>query len=432
MALKFSLLIAAAILFFSLAFTFLLRYNIRRNQKEELFFTAELISNQVLENDFYFAPENAPYYISVTIYSGDAILYTNDPFLPILPFAEKPKIYVAKDFYIDGDLNILYFTKKVGGTVIQVSLNMDNDYGTGLLRGLPFVILALAIPLLLVSFGAGFLITKKSIRPVLEMTKKAEKISAENLSERFEVSDSGDEFDTLAKTFNSLFEKLKSDFEREKQFTSDVSHELKTPLAVIQGHANLIRRWGKDDPVQLEKSIACLLDETKSMEKIVDNLLQLSRLESGRVKLNKTEVSVAAIFERLIEDTKAWAENVEAEIDAGEGSVLADSELLYEALTIIVSNSVKYCDKEKLKINLKFSSAVNGKIISITDNGSGISAEKLPHVFERFYRGDESHNRGKGGFGLGLSIVESIMKVHGGKATAQSDGISGTTITLEF
>ncbi|MCF0242283.1 MAG: HAMP domain-containing histidine kinase [Treponema sp.] len=434
-ALNFSLLIALAVLFFSVSLSLLLSRNIRKNQNLELENSITYIEEQLLQNE---TPsfEKMSYYITFLVYKDGVILYTNDPFLPILEESEKSKIYIGKDFYIDGDLYVLYKTKKISDDfVIQVAMNMDMDYGHRLLGELPLSILLLSIPVLLVSFAASYFNTKQTMKPVKRMTEKAKLITYSNLDSEFETTGSGDEFDTLALTFNSMFLKLKSDFDREKQFTSDVSHELKTPISVIQGHANLIKRWGKNDPVQLEKSIDRLISETKSMESIVENLLVLSRIEGGRVKLNFKKNDIFAVFERLKEDTLAWNEKIlfsEFRINSSDKFINCDEELLYEALTIIVSNSVKYGDKELLQINLGLNSEGSYKIISITDNGPGINPDKLENIFERFYRCDEAHNRSKGGSGLGLAIVKTIMTAHKGYANAQSNGKEGTTINLFF
>ena len=122
------------------------------------------------------------------------------------------------------------------------------------------------------------------------MTETAKKISASKLDTRLPVTGKGDDFDALAKTFNDLLSRLQTDFERERQFTADVSHELKTPLAVILGHANLLRRWGKNDPDRLESSLASLIREAHSMESIIGNLLQMTRIENGFIPIHEAEV----------------------------------------------------------------------------------------------------------------------------------------------
>ena len=147
-------------------------------------------------------------------------------------------------------------TATADGYVIQTALNMDTDTAEAILSGLPRMLALIGMPLLFISYGAAFFIFGRTMRTVRAMTQAAQKIGAANLGERLPVTNKGDDFDELAKTFNGLLSRLQTDFERERQFTADVSHELKTPLAVILGHANLIRRWGKDDPNRLEQSLA--------------------------------------------------------------------------------------------------------------------------------------------------------------------------------
>ena len=136
---------------------------------------------------------------------------------------------------------------------------------------------------MIVSFFISLLLTRYSLSPVSKITKAAKEIGSTNLDILLPRNHSGDELDQLAKTFNQLFKRLKKDFDRERQFTSDVSHELKTPVAVILGQANMLRRWGKDEPEQLEKSLSAIINESRSMEAVITNLLQMGRLESGRI-----------------------------------------------------------------------------------------------------------------------------------------------------
>ncbi|MCQ2241767.1 HAMP domain-containing sensor histidine kinase [Treponema sp.] len=445
LSLIFSGLIATLILVFVLLFAFVIRQNDRKRQSNFLSHTAEsarkIIENvgpdMVTESDFM----EIPYFVSVCIYEDDGgrTVYSNDPFIRNLPKAEEKAInYIEKNYFIDGDLNVLYRTLSFDFSgknyVVQVSVNMERDFATRLLKELNFAIMLFSLPLILVSFLASYFIIKSTISPVKKMTETAKKMSyaSEN---HFEIAGSGDEFDRLAETFNTLFSRLKQDFEREKQFTSDVSHELKTPIAVIAGHANLIRRWGKDDPVQLEKSIGRLTAEVHTMQAIVDNLLQISRLERGAIKLEKKSVSIMDLSLRLKEDTEAWAENATVTVtDMGTDTIFCDAELLYESMTIIVSNSVKYAKPNKVNIIIEEKVTDRGAELRIVDDGPGIKKEALPHVLERFYRADESHNRDKekGGSGLGLAIVKSIMDIHGGQVQIFSDGIKGTTVTLTF
>lgn len=443
LAVLFSILIAFIIVVFLSVFAFVLHMNNRKRQYSMISHTVELIKTKVLENekrkiseaDFY----EIPYFLSFSIYmdSNNEVIYTNDPFIGILPKTNgKPNIYFEKNYFIDGDLNILYttgsFEMRNHEYTVQVSMSLDRDFASTLLSELLFSILIFSIPLLVISFLASFFIIKSTISPVRKMTRTAMNLSY-NSECKFEVKGSGDEFDNLAETFNTLFERLKRELKREKLFTSDVSHELKTPIAVIVGHANLIRRWGKNDPVQLEKSIDRLVGEAKNMQSIIENLLKLSRLERGTVEIEKKSVPILPIIQRLKENTETWAENVHFNAGKIENiEIYCNEELLYEALTNIVSNSIKYTSPEDVVINMEIEETEKQYLVKIEDNGPGIKKEQLPHVTERFYRGDESHNRSKSGNGLGLAIAKSIMDIHNGWVQIDSDGIKGTTVTLAF
>ena len=439
----FSCVIAALILIFVILFAYVIKQNDRKRQGELLWHIEDSVRDKmqnmgpemVTDSDF----ENIPYFVSVCIYEENTkkILYTNDPFIKNLPKAEEKAVqYIEKNYFIDGDLNILYrtltFNCGKGTYVVQASVNMERDFASRLLDELKFAIVLFSLPLIIVSFLASYFIIKSTISPVKRMRSTAEKMTYTG-SEQFAVSGSGDEFDRLAITFKGLFARLKKEYERERQFTSDVSHELKTPIAVISGHVNLIRRWGKSDPVQLEKSIKRLTEEVHTMKAIVENLLKISRLERGAVQVEKQSVSIKELADRLKEDTEAWANNATVTVKAGDtDTVFCDKELLYEAMTIITSNSVKYAEPEKVSIIIEEKHTESGAEIIILDDGPGIKKEVLPHVFERFYRGDQSHNRKKGGCGLGLAIVKSIMDVHNGCSRIESDGIKGTSVTLFF
>lgn len=462
LAFRFSILLAALIAAFSLSLIFILRFRIQVRQNRELINASNLIYDAMkiqdaesgeISFDFRYAGKaELPYYITYTIYGGESgtVFATNDPFLPLLPATKKRALrHHEENYFSDGDLNILYYAEKFENYVadfekpsalsdssyrtfvVETALNIDTDESLLLVFDLPKIMLIFLFPLLILSYFASLLIAKRVMKSVREMTEKAMKISGTDLESRLPLSNRGDEFDALAQSFNDLISRLQQDLKREKQFTSDVSHELGTPLAVILGQANLIRRWGKDEPVQFEKSLDSLIAEAKSMEDIINNLLAISRMENGRLKITKTQVDVSSVFYRVAENTKSWAEEADFEIHISEPYVSADESLLYEACTIIVSNSVKFAGgNARISLSSFFE---DGFIkIRIADNGSGFSSETLPHVFERFFRGDEAHSRSAGGSGLGLSIVKSIMNVFEGEANASNGENGGAVVTLLF
>ena len=251
LSLRFSLLFAVMIALFSAGIILLLRSGVRHQQNRELISAAQAIAEALRDERIQDIDADLPYYLTFSVYKSGSqeVIATNDLFLPLLPLTPHgAKRYTAQHYFIDGDLNILYYAELVHAEHdygIQTALNMDSDTAESIISGLPNILAALTVPLLFVSYIAVFFMTKRTMRSVRTITDAAKKISGSNLTERLPVTGKGDEFDALAKTFNDLLSRLQTDFERERRFTADVSHELKTPLAVILGHANLLRRWGK-------------------------------------------------------------------------------------------------------------------------------------------------------------------------------------------
>lgn len=277
LAIHFMILVATIVLLIASLFVFALRLSIRNKQSHILYDTANLLCNELQSNeDAILETIPVDYYISYLIFNNNGkTLYTNDPLLPKLKITHGiSKKYFHKDFYTDGDLNILYCSIITStGFVVQTSIDIDQDASIEMINSLPVVVAIAFIPILIISFFISLIISKQTLKPVEEITKTAMGISSTNLETLLPVGKNNDELDNLAKTFNNLFENLKKDFEREINFTSDVSHELKTPVAGILGQASLLKRWGKDNPQQLEESLDLIINEAKSMESIINNLL---------------------------------------------------------------------------------------------------------------------------------------------------------------
>lgn len=328
------------------------------------------------------------------------------------------------------DLKILYYSrlsennKKI---IIQTWIDLKNDSVYQMKQALPKLMLISLIPVLVICYFIAYAIAKNILWPVVKMTDGAKHISSTNLDTLLPIKNNGDELDQLALTFNDLFRRLKIDFDRERQFTSDVSHELKTPVAVILGQANLLRRWGKDDPQQLEKSIGTIISETKSMEAIIQNLLQMTRIESGKILPAKEEFYFSELSSKISEEIKTLDSSAEFKFNFDEKlSFNTDFELLHQVMMIIISNSLKFCQKPiSLVINGTLDKTSGRKMISISDNGHGFAPEIMDHVFERFYRGDDAHTRSVGGSGLGLSIAKTIVESLDGTITACNDSTTG-------
>ena len=377
-----------------------------------------------------------PYYMSYAVFgtvnNEIIVLGTNDPYLPILPVtsAGKTERYFKKSYYVDGDLNILYTSMQVGNVFLQTSVNMDVDSVDSLLSKLPFIVLLSLVPILLVSFFTARFLSARMLKPVTDITKTANEISASNLDRRIPESDSKDEIHALARTFNSLFARLQADFDRERQFTSDVSHELRTPLAVLLGHVDLLRRWGKSDPKILDESLETLHSEIKSMQSLVENLLLLSRSER-QAPAEKLIIKMKLFLEKIIDDMHFVSPEVQFELVCPEDAVLlTNPDILTQILRILITNSIRYSPAPAF-ISLCYNS--QKKQLSVLDKGHGISAEDLPHIFERLYRSDKSRNHKTGGSGLGLAIAKILVKNIDARIWAESEGLEkGTAMHIQF
>lgn len=450
LSLRFMIIVAASLLILSIIFIQLLRLSQKNKMERDLSGAARFLSEQ-LEFEKVIIPEflDLPYFITFLVYQEEnqEVYVTNDPFLPCLPVTQgKAKKYFQRDYFTDGDLNILYcavecqlFGKKY---VVETAMDIQKEFSNEIEGQIAKVALIIFIPILIISYLLSFLITKQTIKPVEEITLAAQKMSFSNLESLLPVSKNDDELDQLAKTFNTLFESLRKDFDRERSFTSDVSHELKTPVAGILGQANLLKRWGKDDPKQLESSLEMIITEANAMNSIITNLLQMSKIEHGIIKPQSEEFNLWALFSRLKNEFAAINPQLEIFFDENiDLSLKSDLELLHQVLTAMISNSIKF-GAGKINLYGKVCEDKNDdkggqtpntqKIcIQVEDDGPGFSEEALPHVFERFYRGDVSHSRSAGGAGLGLSISSVIIQSLGGTiSAANSPSTKGAILTI--
>lgn len=435
-SLGFSIVLTLVSILISLLISEFLWLSIRSQKANELENCASIIEKAIEKQDEQQITNGfttLPYYVDYLVYSTSKftanqdyeIISTNNPYLPHLPETiGKAQTYYEENYYIDGNLNILYFSKKLKHgeslIMIQTSVNMDSDSSTKFFSILPKLIGFALFPIFALCFIISLYFTKRTINPVWKITEKAKKIGSSSLSDRLPLTNTGDEFDELASTFNDLFLRLQNDFDRERQFTSDVSHELRTPIAVISGQSNLLRRWGKDDPKQLEKSLGIIINETKSMENIISILLQMSRLECGKIQPNYSSVKFKAFCERLEIEIQSISETAQLIFDKNDDLIFeTDEELLHQVFIVVISNSVKFCPPD-LKITISHYKKGKKNVFEIADNGPGFTPKIIPHVFERFYRGDDAHSRSAGGSGLGLSIAKTIINSMNGKIEADN------------
>lgn len=300
---------------------------------------------------------------------------------------------------------------------------------------LPFLaaILSLAtlIGIVLIIF-IGSKASRKLLWPIKTMTHTVKAITINDLDTRIDVSGSKDELKDLAKTFNDMMDRIQLSVEQQNQFVSDASHELRTPIAVIQGYADMLARWGKDDKEILEESISALQGEAENMKSLMEKLLFLARGDNDRQKIEKNSFKLSNLINDLIKETRIIDTNHLIVNDKNEDlEINADKKLIKEALRIFLDNSIKYTPSGGT-ISVNSYKKNDSAVISIEDTGIGISKDDLPYIFNRFYRADKSRTKASGGTGLGLAIAKWIIDTHNGKVKVWSKLEEGTTIRIEL
>lgn len=273
---------------------------------------------------------------------------------------------------------------------------------------------------------AGMFLTRRMLSPVDAISRKAETIQADNLSDRLPVNGT-DEFGKLSQTINSMLSRLETQFEQQRRFVGDASHELRSPLTVIKGAAEL----GAADDLATDRSrdyfrrINQAADRTT---RLVENLLFLARSDNGVLIANRRETDVAELVQGALDEVAAtFTSHPGIALRLQQTSLHIDGELMHRALCNLISNAYRHTP-ETGQVDITIADGT----IEVKDTGTGIPESHLPHVQERFYRVDASRSRKAGGTGLGLSIVQSIAAAHGGDVTIKSIEGAGTTVTISF
>ncbi|MBM2815906.1 MAG: hypothetical protein HW421_2668 [Ignavibacteria bacterium] len=331
--------------------------------------------------------------------------------------------------YLFHKKNVRLFAKRTQNATLSIGYSYDEISHT--LKGL-FNLLLLTIPLILfVSTLGGLVLSKLSLQSIDEITRTAHEITASNLSQRLSVPDTKDEVGRLKTTLNEMIERLENSFTQIKQFTSDASHEMKTPLTILRGELELALHHQKT-PDEYEFILASSLEEVSRLTNIVESLLELSRADAGQVKMNFQKQDIVPLLKDIIEDAEILAESknliITTKIDDSVECTI-DAPRLHQAFLNIIENAIKYTPANG-KINIELSEDNFFTEIKVSDTGIGIPAEQLPHIFDRFYRANRDKTEGITGSGLGLSIVKWIIDAHQGKIFVDSRLQQGTVFTV--
>jgi two-component system, OmpR family, sensor kinase len=295
---------------------------------------------------------------------------------------------------------------------------------------------ALAIPLSIVlASGGGYFLARRSLSPVVEMSTQAGRIGADNLHDRLHVANPRDELGHLAQSFNSLLDRLDQSFEQQRRFMADASHELRTPVAILCGEADVALSQPSRSPEEYRASLDILRAEAKRLKHIVDDLFTLARADAGQYPLTPT----GFYLDELVTDcsrsmrTLAAAKQITLCCDSSkEMPIHADEALLRRMIVNLLDNAIKYTQPGG-KVSVTRDVQDSQYRVSVSDNGHGIPGELQSRIFERFFRADKVRSRSEsdgGGAGLGLSISRWIVQAHGGQLELTRSDEGGSTFTV--
>jgi two-component system heavy metal sensor histidine kinase CusS len=276
--------------------------------------------------------------------------------------------------------------------------------------------------------GVAILVTRRTLRPLKRLTESIERVGATRLEERVPVRGWPNELQPLALGFNKMLGRLEDSFARLSQFSADLAHELRTPIAILRGEAEGALTKPRT-PEQYREVIESSLEEMQRVSAMTDNLLFLARAETiGSIK--RQFFDGRATIEKVREFYELLSQEQGVELNSeGEGQVYAEPVLFRRALVNLITNALRFTPSGG-RITVSLQHGDGASEIAVADTGCGISSQHLPNVFDRFFRGDAP--RSSQGSGLGLSIVKSIMHIHNGNVSVRSDVGRGTVVTLRF
>ncbi len=389
-----------------------------------------------------YAPEANGNFIRVTRQDGEIIYLSGRPKDGSFDPAQVP--WLKRGYETESSRKV----RLPGGkTLLIKSLSFTNPDGTryivehgisyaeietvlnGLLR-----LVALYLPFLvsLAGFG-GYWLMRRSLRPVAEITSRAEGITSTNLSERLPVIKTGDELERLSISLNRMIARLEDAFQHINRFSADASHELRTPLTILQLELEEIVQQAKL-PAAIVDQIGSALEETQRLSRIVENLMALSRLDAGEVRMEKILLNLGELAASTADQMRLLAEEKSLTLGCTidpDVRVIGDQSKLKQVVVNLIDNAIKYTP-EGGQVGVVVGSNQGNAFLEVFDNGLGIPPDAIPHVFERFYRADQARTRDWGGAGLGLAIVKAICSAHGAEIEVSSQEGEGSRFRVEL
>lgn len=325
--------------------------------------------------------------------------------------------------------NFLEIIVGVAGRPLKVVIP---DPGLRFLKNIRVILIISSAISILIAVIIAFFVSSKITKPLKEMGKFAKKIADGEYSARVETN-SNDEIGDLARSLNYMAYRLDDIEKMRKTLIQNVSHDLRTPLSSIKGYLELLE--DKESNLEEKKeSLEVIKNQVNKMEKMVNELTNLSMIDGKQFQLNLTKMNIVRESKRICNSIKILADQkgIELKENYPENPVyiLGDEKRIEEILTNLLNNAIKFTKEGFVSISI--SSDKSNAIIEIKDTGIGIDEKDLPHIFERFYRGDKARTSDESGIGIGLSIVKELVFAHGGQISVKSKINEGTNFILKF
>ncbi|GKU82794.1 ATP-binding protein [Niallia sp. NCCP-28] len=346
----------------------------------------------------------------------------------LIKFDKKQKAEIAKQnnrIFTVANMPIIW----EDGNVVTLVMTENIESTRHILGILGIILIAASIIIIIPTYFAGRFLSNLLLSPIQSMIKTMEEIqSSGDFKQLFFNSSTKDELYQLGVTFNKMITLLKMQFERQQQFVSDASHELKTPLTVIESYANMLKRWGKKREDVLDEAVEAIHSESIRMKEMTNQMLELASGE-GHTNFELETLDLSAIAMETAKKMEIAHQRSIIVNGALNGAVIkGDKQKIKQLLFILLDNAIKYSSD---RITIKITKRDNVRC-EIIDKGPGIAKEELDHIFERFYRVDKARSRETGGSGLGLAIAQKIVKAHNGEIQVESIVGEGTKMICIF
>src|SRR5437879_69733 len=382
------------------------------------------------------AGEQAAYWIRLLDSQG--LTYAETPgmdrSLPpeIFPSPQKSASAVrsVKDYRRGAKLfSVVALNEESGGQAYTLQVAQDRSSDERVERNFAVLFIIVLSGSVLASGFIAVTVTKRGLRPLGEMTRSLGRIGPTHLKERVAPADWPRELQPLAIAFDDMLKRLDDSFTRLSQFSADLAHELRTPVANMMGEAQ-VALTRERTAAEYRETIESTIGECERLSRIVDNLLFVARVDAAREPIARKRFDARKAVEKIAAFYQTIADDRHVTISCiGDGQIYADPDLFERAVGNLLDNALRFTP-ENGSIQITLSDHDADFEVAVSDTGCGIAPEHLPRVFDRFYRAESS--RGSDGAGLGLALVKSIVDLHGGSATIQSQVGHGTTVTLQF